>query len=263
MQADEVRELVRAVEDRQGPAVELLPGVLQSVSDTQGVVVLDGTTTEIGVNVVVPCSDGDRVMVLFVPPRGGFVIGRYGDPPISEGWNLLDEARAPTADEVAGGADPLGDVTLTIPQWAQDWTRFRLDLTGRNPAGALPVYLIINDLATATWAGATSYYVNGNGTVAAYDSGPTSALFFVEWGNAIENTGEVDMICNGDVVSITTTGARYSNTLGNNRRFFGQARVTVPEPSLQTVRVTDTLGALGLGPTVEFSSVTLYGLNPG
>jgi len=264
MQADEVRELVRAVEDRQGPAVGLLPGVLQSVSDTQGVVVLDGTTTEIGVNVVVPCSDGDRVMVLFVPPRGGFVIGRYGDPPISEGWNLLDEARAPTADEVTAGASPLGDVTLTVPQWAQDWTRFRVDTTGFIPTGPDGVFFTVNDPATATWAGATSYYVDGNGTTTAYATSPTATfLAFVQWANAVECMGSIDIIRNDNVLSVTTTGARYSNTLGNNRRFFGQARVTLGEPTFESVRLTDLLGAFGLTPAVQFSSVTLYGLNPG
>lgn len=249
---DEVRELVRTVEARSGPKVELLPGVLQSVSDAQGVVVLDGTTTEIGVNVVAPCSDGDRVMVLFVPPRGGFVIGRFGAPPISEGWNLLDRMESVS-----------GNVTLTVPGWAQDWTRFRVDMSGTNPSGAAIVTLSVNSVATATWAGSTSYYVDGNGTVTGYDTNPTDTLAFAEWGTAIENTAQIDIICNGSVVSLSTTGSRFSNTLGLNRRFFGQARVTVPEPTLETIRVTDGIGLFGGAANVQFTSVELWGLNPG
>lgn len=77
MEPDEIRALVKAVEARSGPGVEMLPGTLQEVNDTQGVVLLDGTTQPAGVNVVTECEPGDRVMVLFVPPRGGFVVGRF------------------------------------------------------------------------------------------------------------------------------------------------------------------------------------------
>lgn len=77
MEPDEIRAIVKAVEARSGPGVEMLPGTLQEVNDTQGVVLLDGTTQPAGVNVVTECEPGDRVMVLFVPPRGGFVVGRF------------------------------------------------------------------------------------------------------------------------------------------------------------------------------------------
>lgn len=251
MELDEVRELVRAVDARSGPAVELLPGVLQSVSDSQGVVVLDGTTTEIGVNVIAECSAGDQVMVLFVPPRGGFVIGRYGASPIGQGWNLLDSA-----------VDSDGDVTLTVPGFASDWTRFRLDATGRNPAGASAVIVHINGGAL-TMAANTTYFVNANGTTSTYTTTPTSPFNQVaEWGLAVENVAYLDMVRNGNVLSITGGGARYSDNLANNRRFFTQARATLTDPTLETVRVTDILPFFTLPPNIEFSSVTLYGLNP-
>lgn len=252
MEPEEIRVLVQEMERRSSPAVELLPGTLESVFNNQGTVVLDGTSSAVTVDVIAECSAQDRVMVLFVPPRGAFVVGRYGSPPPGPGWNLLDSVVGPT-----------GVAVLNVPEFASDWTRFRVDATGRNPSGAALVGAGFN-LGTTTLAGNTTYYVNGNATNATFQTTPTSGIFVMaEWGTAVENTAYIDLIRNGDQLSMTGGGARYSNTLSNNRRFFAQARGTMSNPNLQVVSITDSLGFSLQTPNVEISSATLYGLNPG
>lgn len=251
MRPEEIRALVQEIERRASPAVELLPGTLETVFGGQGTVVLDGTSSVVTVDVVADCKAQDRVMVLFVPPRGAFVIGRYGGASPGPGWNLLDSAE-----------EPGGDVTLRVPEFASSWTRFRFDATGRNPAGASPLIVEINGGAL-TMAGNTSYYVDGNGVNSTFVTAPTSSLNApAEWGAAIENVAYLDIVRNNNVLSITGGGARYSNTLGLNRRFFTQARATLTASTFEEIRATDGLPFFAQPPTIEFSSVTLYGLNP-
>jgi hypothetical protein len=95
LNSDEIRGLIRTVEERSKTAVEMLPGTLQELNGEQGLVALDGATQPIGVNVVTDCDPGDRVMVLFVPPRGGFVVGRFAtDEP--ESFRLVEQLRFTT-----------------------------------------------------------------------------------------------------------------------------------------------------------------------
>ena len=72
--------IVQAVESRPQPSVRLMPGVVSSVGATVDVV-MDGDPDGVVVQAAPLFADlsvADRVMVLFDPPRGVFVVGTIG-----------------------------------------------------------------------------------------------------------------------------------------------------------------------------------------
>ena len=82
MNLDDVRTIVQAVGDREQARPLLLPGSVGQVSGTGLVEVVmdsdpDGTSIE-ATCLFADVGEGDRVMVLFDPPRGVFVVGLVG-----------------------------------------------------------------------------------------------------------------------------------------------------------------------------------------
>lgn len=79
MNVNDVRLLVQAMEERKDASSPLLPGtVADSLGEGILLVSMDGDpeNTEIEVVSFVPgISEGDRVMVLFDPPRGAYAVG--------------------------------------------------------------------------------------------------------------------------------------------------------------------------------------------
>jgi hypothetical protein len=72
--------IVQAVESRPQPSVSLMPGTVASVGATVDVV-MDGDADGVVVQAAPLFADlsvADRVMVLFDPPRGVFVVGTIG-----------------------------------------------------------------------------------------------------------------------------------------------------------------------------------------
>ena len=82
MNVNDVRLLVQAMEERKDASSPLLPGtVADSLGEGILLVSMDGDpeNTEIEVVSFIPgVSEGDRVMVLFDPPRGAYAIGLLG-----------------------------------------------------------------------------------------------------------------------------------------------------------------------------------------
>ena len=83
MNADQVQALVQAVESRPQPSVKLMPGTIAAMGTGVAEVVMDGDPDGTGLDASLLFSDvssGDRVMVLFDPPQGVYVVGTIGRP---------------------------------------------------------------------------------------------------------------------------------------------------------------------------------------
>jgi hypothetical protein len=76
MNSDEVRALVQAMRERDAPIPKMLPGVVKALSPGVAEVVLDSDPDGVVLSAALLISDvavGDRVMVMFEPPRGVYV----------------------------------------------------------------------------------------------------------------------------------------------------------------------------------------------
>lgn len=246
MELEEVRALVQAIESRNNASVELLPGVLQQVVDSRGEVVLDGTVTPIGVNVIAPCNEGDRVMVLFVPPRGGFVIGRHGGDPVGPGWNLLASDRGP-ADSVE----------IVLPDYATGWDDFELRVMGHALTSPDLVFFRVNGLGTGmTTVGATMAGIDGAGSTSALNFPNTNYFPLGTWGTATRCTSTATIAREVATLSVSVSGMRVSSTVADSQRQFGAGRIAMANAELQSIQ----LGSLNNRGT--FTRWSLYGLNP-
>jgi hypothetical protein len=81
MNADQVQALVQAVESRPQPSVKLMPGTIAAMGTGVAGVVMDGDPDGTSLDASLLFADvgeGDRVMVLFDPPQGVYVVGTIG-----------------------------------------------------------------------------------------------------------------------------------------------------------------------------------------
>lgn len=81
MNNDEVQWLVQAVESRPQPSVKLMPGTIAAMGVGTAQVVMDGDPDGTALDASLLFADvgsGDRVMVLFDPPQGVYVVGTIG-----------------------------------------------------------------------------------------------------------------------------------------------------------------------------------------
>lgn len=109
MNNDEVQWLVQAVESRPQPSVKLMPGTIAAMGVGTAQVVMDGDPDGTGLDASLLFADvgsGDRVMVLFDPPQGVYVVGTIGRA--HEAGTVI--MRADTASNLQ-----LDDETVTVP----------------------------------------------------------------------------------------------------------------------------------------------------
>jgi hypothetical protein len=109
MNADQVQALVQAVESRPQPSVTLMPGTIAAMGTGVAGVVMDGDPDGTSLDASLLFADvgeGDRVMVLFDPPQGVYVVGTIGRAH-EAGTVILRGDTAPGLQ--------LDDETVTVP----------------------------------------------------------------------------------------------------------------------------------------------------
>jgi len=244
--SDEVRTLVRMLEARSKTGVEMLPGTLQDVSLGQGAVVLDGTTSEVGVNVIAECEAGDRVMVLFVPPRGGFVIGRIGAPEAKPGWNIL----------YSSVASLTGAQSIQVPGFAQGWEDFQLRVTGQS-SEVTQQWVRFNGQSGNDTLHGTMIAINANATLTNVQEFSGLTTFRIsEWGTPAGQSAIVDMQRVGSLMTIMVESTRLAGIATNSRRIVSSGQYNLGQNSVFSVQLSQVAG------TPTWATIKLYGLNP-
>lgn len=263
MTPDEIRTLVRLIEERQSQ-VELRPGTLVEVNNNQGVVSLDGSTVNIGVNIAADVQLDDRVMVMFVPPRGAYVISRMGSPEPDRAcpvWVSIFQS------ERAHFVSIDGSLTITLPDWAQEFRQYQLRLTGSSiEAGGAFQTMNINESTSNHVVAGTIGVLKGDGTLgASTDFGGTDEFYVSRWHGRPSNSSIVEIQRDLFYASVMANGHRGGWTgfdpVEDNERFIANGTVVVSgadagisDASIRTITLAGT--------QTIYQSVVLLGLDP-
>lgn len=255
MTPEDARFLVQAISRRSEATSKFLPATVASLDAINSLVNVKMDGDEFGAEVqlrslVAGLRPGDRVMVMFDPPHGGYVIGRFGLSNISPGWNVLASVKNPESARIV----------LPVPFWAQDWEHFELRLAGQLVSGTSPgegsqQWIRPNGQTTDIIGSMTT--IRGDGTFGdSTDYTPFTTIRVAEWGTLNNNTAIIRISRRDDWCTVQSDAARISADPPFNRRFISNGRVRLTEPSLTSVVVGS------VGNNTVYTSATLHGLKP-
>jgi hypothetical protein len=160
MNADEIRMIVQAVGARQQATPTLMPATVTDVRTADNVVSVRVDGQDFGSDVdvrplVADLTDGDRVMVLFDPPRGGYVTGV-----IARRWSAGEVVAQQAITTAVTGVGDTGVTVMTAADVEfQDRRQYRLEAHARlvrntgTPVCRLSIQTLYDLVATELVAG--------------------------------------------------------------------------------------------------------------
>lgn len=116
MNIDEARALMAAVANRAQPKPQLFPATVQGRNGSVCQVLVDGDPAggSIECETLLPdVSYGERVMVMFDPPRGVYVVGRVRQPSVA-GMLVASAVRTSDINGITGAEVDMPDLTVTF-----------------------------------------------------------------------------------------------------------------------------------------------------
>lgn len=155
MTPDDVRLLVQALEARPSPVPSLMPGTVTNVDRLNDTVTVQMDGQEWGDDIdvrplVADLARGDRVMVQYDPPRGGYVVGWVARP-----YSAGETVAYAQATENLMGVSNAAEVTWTSTTVTfYGGRRYRIEYGGQairnsgNPRAQLKVQLVTDDPAS-------------------------------------------------------------------------------------------------------------------
>lgn len=167
MNAEEVRMLVQALADRPQASPLLMPATVTSVVLAEAVVSVRVDGQDFGTDVdvrplVADLTEGDRVMVMFDPPRGGYVVGV-----ISRRWSAGEViAQQAITTAVTNIGDTATQIMLLPDVEFQDRRQYRLEAHARllrnanTPVCRFSIQTVGDSVRTERVAGETTLNVN-------------------------------------------------------------------------------------------------------